>query len=199
MSKSLNNFVNISEFLKRYPKEYLRFWVLKNLWRSPANYQDSTMIEINSSMEKIEEFIRKVQDQQKKKSAKDKGSANLIKKARQDFFSSINDDFNTPKAFSVIFDLIREVNNLIDKDSLSKKESKEIINFFEEINKIFGIIDFSRTKKSKVPNEVEKLLEERENYRKNSEWQKSDELRKEIEKYGYTVDDTKEGPVLKKL
>ena len=81
---------------------------------------------------------------------------------------------------------------------VDKKTSEQIYKFFEEINSIFDIIDFKKLKQSNVPLEVEQLLKLRESYRKSENWQKADEMRLEIEKYGFLVDDTQNGPVLKK-
>ena len=207
MSKSLNNFITIDSFLERHTWRHLRFWVAKNLWRSPVNYSESTMMEVKSSLEKIEEFLRKLKMQ---KSLRRQGyggqakfkmtmqNSKLLKKLKNDFYANLADDFNTPKAFAAIFDLIKETNALLDKGFLNKKSANEIYKFFEEINNIFGIIDFKKLTQSNVPNEVKALVKERESYRKSGDWQKADELRMEIEKYGYSVEDTKEGPVLKK-
>jgi cysteinyl-tRNA synthetase len=84
----------------------------------------------------------------------------------------------------------------MDDDLLSKKEAESIYKFFEEINKIFGIIDFKRVNQA-IPAEIKKLAKARENFRKNQEWTKSDEARKEIEKRGYIIEDTKDGTVIK--
>jgi len=196
MGKSLGNSTSINAFLKRFSCQEVRFWIAKNLWHSPMDYSESVMIEVKTSLEKIEEFLRKIKSHKSK--AKNKNSA-IIKKAVEDFYTELSDDFNTPKAFAVIFEFIKEINKLIDADQLSKKDAGQIYKFFQEVNKIFGIIDFEKLKKSNVPDEVTKLLAERENYRKEKNWQKADETRMEIEKYGFTVDDTKDGVVLKKI
>ena len=125
-------------------------------------------------------------------------NAKLIKNLKIDFYNALNDDFNTPKAFAVIFELIKEVNKFLDENVVDKKTSEQIYKFFEEINSIFDIIDFKKLKQSNVPLEVERLLKLRESYRKSENWQKADEMRLEIEKYGFLVDDTQNGPVLKK-
>lgn len=88
------------------------------------------------------------------------------------------------------------------KQGISKKEANEIYKFFEKINKIFGIIDFKRVSASwrkKIPSKITKLVKDREKFRKEQNWQKSDELRIEIEKQGYSVEDTKSGPVIKSI
>lgn len=200
MGKSLNNFILIDDFLKRHPFQHLRFFIVKNLWSSPIDYSESVMIEVKSSLEKIEEFLRKINEikKEKKPSPTVRTVGLKVKRARERFYKNLNDDFNTPKAFAVIFEFIKETNKLLDKNALGKKSASEIYAFFEEINKIFGIIDFKKLKQSNVPNEVKELLKMRENYRKSGDWQKADEMRGEIEKYGYIVEDTKNGFLLKR-
>ena len=108
----------------------------------------------------------------------------------------MDDDFNTPQAFAVLFDFVKNLNQFMDKDSISKKQSTDINKFFQEINKIFGIIDFKKVNKA-IPAEIKKLVKDREQHRKDKNWQKSDELRHEIEKNGYLVEDTDKGTIVK--
>ncbi len=197
MSKSLNNSLLISAFLKRYSYHELRFWVAKNLWSSPIDYSDSTMIEVKNSLEKIEEFLRKLKSQKSLKSVK--AVKSLFKIVKEDFVDHLKDNFNTPLAFGTIFDFIKKMNPLLEDDLVSKKDASEIYTFFQSINKIFDFIDFKKLGQSNIPDEVKKLVKERETSRKTEDWQKSDEIRIEIEKYGFTVQDSKNGPVIKKL
>lgn len=197
MSKSIGNFIIIADFLRRYPANYLRFFVLKNLWRSPIDYSESAMIEVRAAVEKIEEFLRKLKNQNAKLKTTTQ-NAKLIKKIKTDFYRELDDDFNTPKAFAALFDFIKKMNELLDKNSISKKQANEIYKFFEEINNIFGIINFKKTKQT-IPEEIKKLAQAREKFRKNQDWQKADKVRQEIEKQGFTIEDTKDGPVIKKI
>ncbi|OGZ72609.1 MAG: cysteine--tRNA ligase [Candidatus Staskawiczbacteria bacterium RIFCSPLOWO2_01_FULL_38_12b] len=197
MSKSLGNFIVIDDFLKRYSPQQLRFWITKNLWHSPIDYSESVMIEVKMSLEKIEEFLRKLKVIKSKVRGVTDGK--LLKTAKDDFYTALADDFNTPKAFAVIFEFIKEINKLLDQNLVGKKAAKDISAFFVEINTMFDIIDFKKLKTSNVPHEVSELVKTREQYRKVQNWEKSDEIRHEIEKYGFSVDDTKDGTVLKKM
>ena len=204
MSKSLHNFTTIADFLKRHPYQHLRFWIAKNLWHSPIDYSESIMIEVKMSLEKIEEFLRKVKSVKSSKPSSrlvtvTKQANSLLKATKIKFYADLADDFNTPKAFATLFEFIKETNKLLEKGILDKKPAAQIYKFFAQINKIFDIIDFNKLKTSNVPREVMELVKARENHRKNSEWQKADEIRLEIEKYGFSVDDTDDGPVIKKF
>lgn len=198
MSKSLGNFITISDFLKRNSSQQLRFLILKNLWHSPFDYSESVMIEVRSALEKIEEFLRKLNDIKTIKS-NDKILKKVLEKSKINFYKELDDDFNTPRAFAVIFDLIKETNKFLDEGSVSKNLAKEIYNFFEKINQIFGIIDFKKTKKKVIPADIKKLINTRKKYRQEQNWQKADEIRMELEKKGYLVEDTKAGQIIKSI
>lgn len=193
MSKSLGNFITIEDLLRRCKVNYLRFLIMRNLWSSPMDYSESLLIEVKTSVGKIEEFLAKLKNV---KSTSKK--LNLIKGFKKSFYAELDDDFNTPNAFAVMFDFIKNANQLLDQNLISQKEAKEIFSFFEEINKIFGIIDIATIKKG-VPANIKKLVAEREIHRKNQEWEKSDKVRAEIEKHGYVVKDTNSGPEIRVL
>jgi cysteinyl-tRNA synthetase len=90
-----------------------------------------------------------------------------------------------------------EANGLISKNKLSKKDSKNILGFLEETDKIFGFI-LSKEKKE-IPKEIENLAKEREKARKEKNFKKADEIRERIKKGGYLVEDTSSGIKIKKL
>src|SRR5207244_4019511 len=145
------------DFLKCYLVEQLRFWIAKNLWHSPLDYTEGAMIEAKTGLEKIEELLRKLRSVPSLRSKAPYGAwrGNPVKKillaAKADFYANLADDFNTPKAFATLFDFIKEINVLLDKNEISKKDALQIITFFEGIDKIFGIINFKKLKTSNVP------------------------------------------------
>ena len=211
MSKSTGNFIALNDFLKRRSANLLRFFVMKNLWRSPVDYSESAMIEVKSAVEKIEEFLRKIQETRYKKQTNSKFSARggsafggkiqnskFIKIFKENFYGELADDFNTPKAFAVMFDFIKKSNTLLEKNLISKKQANEIYKFFEEINSIFGIVDFKKVDQ-KIPAKIKKLAKNRERFRQNEEWEKADQARREIEKQGYIIEDAKDGAVIKQI
>ena len=196
MSKSLGNFITIEDLLKRCKAQYLRFMVVKNLWQSSMDYSESAMIEVKSAIDKVEEFLRKIKSIKSGESIIETSA--LIKKFSDDFYTELSNNFNTPKAFAVMFEFIGKINELLDKNSISKKQASEIYKIFQNINKIFGIINFENVTRA-IPLEIKKLAKLREQHRKNKDWKKSDELRNELESKGYIVEDTDKGPVIKNI
>lgn len=192
MSKSLGNFITIQEFLSKHSARILRLLVLKVHYRSPIDYSDTLLIQTKRELERVDEFIERL------KSCKEKNKTSFpIKKFKKDFISALEDDFNTSKAIAVLFGILSKGNALLTKNALSKKSAKEILTFLKDIDAIFGFM-FFRRKVYAIPSDVTKLAKEREEYRKSSQWKKADELRRKINKKGWSVKDTPTGPRIEK-
>ena len=106
----------------------------------------------------------------------------------------MNDDFNTAGAFGVLFELISRVNPLITSNTLNKISAKRVSAFLFEINNILGIIP---KRADPIPEEVIKLIEEREKLRQDKNWTESDKIRSQVEDLGYELEDTIYGPLLR--
>jgi cysteinyl-tRNA synthetase len=124
-------------------------------------------------------------------------AAALITRHRNAFISDMDNDFNTPKALAGIFEFVREANRLMAEGKLSQASAAEALSLMKEINCVFSVFVFSEAE-TVVPEEIAKLVEEREEARKNRDFRKSDELRVLIKTKGYTVDDAPEGPRVRK-
>ncbi len=192
MAKSLGNFKTIGDFLKKHSPWVLRFITFSSRYNSPLDYSEKTAEEAEENLKKIKEFLIRL-----------RGVRNKIKKENRGFivsfekkvFEGLENDFNTPWVKALIFSFISETNRKIDQNNISRKESQEIIKVFRNINKIFKLLDFREIKKEeKLPKGVKKLVQLREKYRKQKKWQKADEIREEIGKLGYKIDDTEAKP-----
>ena len=200
MSKSLGNFIAIQDFLKNHSPRVLRLLFLKTHYRSPIDYSEKLILQTKQELERIDEFVGKLHETRSMKRETKKRfklQASRFTLHASYFMKALEDDFNTPKAIAVVFDLIRKVNPLLSRNALSRKETKEILAFLHEMDKIFGFI-FAKQKISAVPNEIKKLLVQREQYREQKLWNKADELRKKLLAKGWLIEDTPSGPKLKK-
>jgi len=182
MSKSLANFITIKDFLKNHSARELRLFVLKNHYRSPIDYSEKEIKQVQKQLKRIDEFIGKPPTTNHKLPATD---------YKNGFEKALEDDFNTPKALAAIFKLISKAN----KRSLAP--SKEILEFLKEADEIFGFI-FKTKKEEKIPAKIKNLAAQREKYRQEKKWRKADQIRKKIENLGFQIKDTKEGPEIKK-
>lgn len=190
MAKSEGNFITIRDALKIWGKETFRLFILTKHYRSPIEYGKHTREEFKAERTRIEEFATRLRSTEGKT---DKAGVTKIAEYIETFWNELDDDFNTPRAFATLFDLITYANTLIDANKLGGKEAREIRTFLDELNGILGIANFDT---EPVPDDVQKLVEQREEARKAEDWDEADKLRKEIEKKGYTVKDTSSGPVV---
>jgi len=200
MSKSLGNFYTLRDLLKRdYTWRAIRYFLLSSHYRQKTNLSFKTLKGTEKAIKRIKTFIEKIGQRPKIKTPSQslKLIKSLISKAKKDFEEAMDDDLNTPKALSVIFNLIKEANKIEEVDS---KTVKQILNLINKFDSVFGL-KLLEIKKGEtgIPEKVIKLSREREKYRKNGQWKLADKIREKIKKIGYWVEDTKTGPKLKRL
>ena len=128
-----------------------------------------------NSYERLKNIISKIKDDRK-----------VNKEYLAKFEKAINDDLNTPQALAVLWQVIKD------------KKVKGKIRTIKEMDKIFSL-DLLKKKITKIPVEVKKLANEREKYRRQKNWQKSDEIRQKIKELGWLVEDTEKGPIIKQF
>jgi cysteinyl-tRNA synthetase len=119
----------------------------------------------------------------------------LIARARQQFEEGMDDDLNTSVALAGIFELVREVNRLQAERRLSRANVETVIGAMREFDRVLGVLP---EEAGTVDAEVERLLGEREEARKRREFATADRLRAEIATLGYAIEDTPQGPRLKR-
>jgi len=181
MAKSLGNFITIRDALKKRDSKVLRFFYLSAHYRSPIDFSEELLIQAKNSLERLNDFVRKV------KNADEKEDDKLIDKTRKEFLKYMDDDFDIPKALAVIFDFVKEVNK--------KGGSKKSYELMLEFDEIFNVLE---TKEEKIPSEIKKLVKERDKARKGKDYEKADKIREEIKNKGYILEDTEEGTIVKR-
>jgi len=200
MSKSLGNFYTLRDLLKMgYSWRAIRYFLLSGHYRQKINLTFQSLKGAENSIERIKTFIEKVnQGQEVKISSRNlKFIKNLLLKTEKDFEEAMDDDLNTPEALSVVFNLIKEINKI---EKIDGKTARQVLNLINKFDAVLGLKLLEIEKgKTEISEEIKKLTKERENYRKKGDWQKADEVRKKINDLGYQIEDTKEGPKIKKL
>jgi cysteinyl-tRNA synthetase len=195
MSKSLGNFTTIRNFAKQYSYRVLRFLIVKSHYRSPVDYDERNVKQSIQELKKIDELVNKLELSKNKKPRKIKS----FKEMENKIFQSLENDFNTPLAISRLFRYINKINSALTKNEISAQQT---LDFLEKLDQIFDFIIVpkkERTVKIKktIPQEIKNLVEQRQKYRSNKEWQKADLIRKKIEKLGYQIEDTQKGVRIK--
>ena len=181
MAKSSGNFITIKDALKKYDAKVLRLFYISGHYRSPIDFSDELLEQAKNSLERLNDFVRKV------KNSKERDDISLIEKTKKEFQEYMNDDFDTPKVLAVIFDFIREVNK--------KGGGKKSYELMLEFDKIFNVLD---REDQNVPAEIRKLVGERGGARARKDFKKADQIREEIKKRGYLLEDSDEVTAIKK-
>ena len=185
MSKSLKNFITIRDLLEEYAPETFRFFVLSTHYRSPIDFSKDSLNQAEKSLSKIRKFYMNIAD-----SIEDDQTADSdyepLQIAEKDFFNAMDDDFNTPKAISAIFNLI---NNYDEKD-VSNNDLIAVKQFLDDVSQILGI-DFNIVSESSGNDDalLELISEVRSELRKNKQYDLSDKIRDNLNELGYEISD----------
>lgn len=196
MSKSLGNFITISEILKKYPASALRLFFLTTHYRSPIDYKEDYLKQSEAATERLREFITKLESLKGGKRDRAINIDQIIDETKTKFEGAMNDDLGTPQAVAVIFDLVKKINPFLDDLKLDKTACKKIVKFLHKIDKILAIIP---KHKRNIPNKIMKLAEIREKLRRDNRYSEADDVRGQIRAKGYSIDDTSNGPLVKKI
>ncbi|MDP4010517.1 MAG: cysteine--tRNA ligase [Candidatus Spechtbacteria bacterium] len=193
MSKSLKNFITIRDALKEYSPQNLRLFFTTKHYRSPIDYTPNGVDEARSNEKKLEDFWLNLENILPNESP---DQSKEIEKYINSFWGFLEDDFNTPRAFAELFQLIAFV---YKTGSLSEQDRINITSFLKNMNAIFNVVSEDKLSVAiNIPSEILKLADEREKMRQEKKWDKADILRRQIEDAGYEIKDTEEGPQIRK-
>jgi len=195
MSKSLGNFYTLRDLLdKGYDSRSIRYLLLSSHYGQQLNFTEDGIKAAKNSIDRLNDFMTKLKTiKNKKNNPKVK---KLILGTKINFEREMDDDLEVSNALAVIFDFVKKINTLIMEGSIGKKDADDVYNLMLRFDKIFGVLE---TKKEKIPDEIKKLVKEREKARKEKDYGKADKIRDEIKNKGYILEDDGEGTAIKNL
>lgn len=200
MSKSLGNFFTVREIAEKYDLQVLRFFMLNAHYRSPLNFSADLMEASKNGLDRILTAVENLKHLQAattvlKLSVEEEDKLKLANEYKIKFEEAMDDDFNTADAVSAIFELVKFSNS-----NTSVENSKEFLNkLYEEIKNLCDILGILVDKKEEIlAEEIEKLIEERQEARKSKNFARADEIRDELLAQGIILEDTREGVKWKK-
>ncbi len=205
MSKSLGNILLIKEFLKEHDPEVLRLFFLSTHYRSPIEYNEKSIRDSEEALRRLYYTVLRSKGLEKKEPfSYEPYEEALTCEAR--FFEAMEDDFNTPVAISVLFELSRSINRLMDEGDES---AHPYINHAREtllrLSSIMGLLGkdpyiFEREEKMRRLAKmglsleyVESKIRERASAREVKDYERADRIRKELLEKGIVLMDTKDG------
>ena len=194
MSKSLGNFFTVREAAGVYGYETIRFFMLSSHYRSPINYSVDVLTAAKSGLERL--YTTKNNLEYLIKSAKTQklaeGESDIL--AQYDEFKTrfcdkMDDDLNTADAVSVLFDMARKINS--EPDDRSAEFYTALLSKLIELCNVLNILGGQL--KEEIPEEVQALIDERVEARKNKDFAKADAIRTKLTEMGVILEDTKDG------
>lgn len=194
MSKSLNNFFTVRDISGMYDLEVVRLFMISSHYRSPINFSKDLLDSIKSSLERLYiaksnlmHLLENAEDNPESQEDKDLKAKLLAHK--ESFIAAMDDDLNTADAVSAIFDLVRDVNSNINEGS-----SKDLVKFaFDLYMELAGVLGILNKKEESLDDEIEKLIEERQQARKDRNWTLADKIRDDLKDKGIILEDTPQG------
>jgi len=201
MSKSLNNFLTARDALKEYDADVIRFLMLSGHYRIQLNFSNELLESAKASVERLynaignlENLISEVKNE--KMTDEEIKYLESLDAYRQRYIEKMDDDFNTADAISVLFDLIRDTNSNIGINS-SKELCEKALELIRELGLPLGILQ--KTTKGDLEAEVEALIAERQQARKDRNFALADKIRDELKARGIELLDTPQGVRWKKV
>lgn len=186
MAKSEGNFLTLQNLLdKGYEPLAYRYFCLTAHYKSELIFSWENLDAANNAFKNLKNKVREVKSNLC-------GSARSIKvqEYKQQFVESINNDLDLPKALAIFWKALKD-------EDLSNTEKYGLIIDFD---KVFGLrLDQIKEEEIIINEALKKLIDEREKARKDKNWKKADEIREKIKKLGFLVDDTSEGPKLRRF
>lgn len=187
MSKSLHNFFTIREVLAQYPAEVIRYFLISSHYRSPINYSQESLNLARASLQRLYTALRGLP---------------IVPHAEENeythrFHEALQDDFNTPQALSVLFELIHDMNR--KREQSLTEESAKLGTTLRQLASLLGILQqdpevFLRGKANQLEESaVEKLIQERNAARSKKDWTEADRIRQQLEAMGIQLEDTAQG------
>ena len=194
MSKSLGNFFTVRDVAEKYGYEPIRYLMISSQYRSPINYSVDIIEQCKASLQRLYTCRNNLDFALENATDIVSENAEEIKKQldsrREQFIEAMDDDLNTADGISAVFELVKDINvNVID--SKSAELIKYAINLFDELTNVLGLV-YNRDTGS-LDEEVEKLIEARQNARKEKNWAEADRIRDELKAQGIVLEDTPQG------
>ena len=195
MSKSEGNFFTVREIGEQYPLSVLRFFMLNAHYRSPINFSKDLIESAKISLERIQTStynLNYFKDTTTKEAmtAEEERVLEEVNELHKKFDDSMDDDFNTADAIAVIFEIVKVANSNLNVES-SKEVISKVLNKIIELADVLGIVAVKKV--DLLDEEIEQLIEDRQNARKNKDFSKADEIRNLLLEKGIVLEDTREG------
>jgi len=189
MSKSLNNFYTLREVLdKGYNALAVRYTLLATHYRQQLNFTFDGINAARNALERYNDFYNNLKDYEGGDSSGE--AEGVIDKFLREFEEALDDDLNISASLGKVFDYIRDINRLKAENALSKKEADRAIEAIEKVDKV---LDLMQRDEESIDDEIEALIQERVEAKKNRDFATADSIRNKLLEQGIILEDTPSG------
>lgn len=198
MSKSLGNFFTVRDVSQKYGYEPIRYLMLASHYRSPINYSPEIIEQCVAALSRLHKFRDNLDfllaNSREHNGIHEPEPLPPLHRYRDDFVSALDDDFNTAGAIGVLFELVREVNTaFIGQYVPSRRSVIAVVNLFDELVDILGILYNNKKKKNTTDSDIEELIARRQKARENRDFAAADAIRDELRQRNIVLEDTPSG------
>ncbi|WP_082235791.1 cysteine--tRNA ligase [Halobacillus massiliensis] len=194
MSKSLGNFVLAHDLVKKHDPQVIRFFMLSVQYRHPINFSDELLEGAKSSFDRIKNAYENLKYRMNSSVSLTNDNEkwlNEIDQHKQRFIKEMDDDFNTANAISVLFDLTKSINLYLQADQTHTDVLQVFARTLEELINVLGL-EISQEAEL-LDEEIDALIEERKQARKDRNFARADEIRDELKARHIILEDTSQG------
>lgn len=194
MSKSLGNFILVNDIRQQIDPQVLRFFMLSVHYRNPINFAQDLVEAAKNGLDRIRTSYTNVEHRLTSSASLGDNSEQWLEKIGQikvDFENAMNDDFNTANAVSALFELSHIANVYLNEANTDKEVLQAILTMFDTIENVLGI--HIKVEAGLLDEEIEALIEERNQARKNRDFARSDEIRDQLLGMDIVLEDTRQG------
>jgi cysteinyl-tRNA synthetase len=191
MSKSLGNDFTLRDIIGRgFNPLAIRYLLISVPYNKQLNFTFEGLKGAETTIERLQQFRRLVSEANTQNGS-DAEVKLLIDKALTDFENAMDDDLNTSVALASIHNLVREINTVLAKDELKSDDQQAVLEAIEKFDSVLGI--FGKVEAEMLDSDIENLIEERQEARRNRNFSRSDEIRDLLAEKGIILEDTKDG------
>jgi cysteinyl-tRNA synthetase len=193
MSKSLGNFVLVHDIIKKHNPQVLRFFMLSVHYRNPINYSEELLESTRAAFERLTTSYQNLKHRKESSTNLTNNNQEWLEKIavlQDEFIVAMDDDFNTAKAISVLFDLSKLANYYL----LEKNTAVEVIDkFTAQFDELFNVLGLMLANAEMLDEEIDALIEKRNQARKDRNFQLSDQIRDQLKEMNIILEDTPQG------
>lgn len=193
MSKSLGNFVLVHDIIKYHDPQVLRFFMLSVHYRNPINYNEELLENAGSGLERLKTSYQNLKHRKQSSTNLTENNQEWLAKVQElqdQFITEMDDDFNTANGIAVLFDLSKQANYYLREKNTSETVIEAFLKAFESL---FAVLGLSLENEQLLDDEIETLIEKRNQARKDRNFQLADEIRDQLKEMNIIIEDTPQG------